>query len=118
MNTVKSRDEVNDLLEKIKERIKRSGLLFLNHRHGNAQTLAALEITIAEQRNIIEHLVAEDYCGGPEPDRKYPWKYVALFGKTHKGVELYIKFSVGIGGTAVVCLSFHEALAPMTYHFK
>ena len=110
--------EANALLEEIKEAIEKSGLLFLNHRPSNAQTLAELEITPEMQRQIIDNLCAADYCGGPEEDRKYPWKYVALFGKEYNGIELYIKFSVGIEGTAVVCLSFHRARSPMVYQFK
>jgi len=41
-----------------------------------------------------------------------------VFGVDYEGVELYIKFSIGITGTPVVCLSLHEAESPMRYQFK
>jgi len=110
--------EAEDLLREIKLRIHEDGILFMNQRIKNAQTLADLGIVAAKQREIIEDLKAEDYYKGPDPDEKYPWKLVAVFGVDYEGVELYIKFSIGVTGTAVVCLSFHEAGSPMKYQFK
>jgi hypothetical protein len=118
MNQVKTRTEADALLKEIKERIKISGLLVLNDRPNNAQTLADLDITPQMQKEIINSLSTADYCAGPAEDHKYPWKWVALFGKKYNGIELYIKFSVGIEGTAVTCLSFHKAGSPMEYQFK
>lgn len=118
MKRVKLQEEAELLLGEIRKRINTCGLLFMNHRRSNAQTLADLDITVADQRKIIDHLTVADYCGGPEEDEKYPWKYIALFGKEYKGVELYIKLSVGLEGTAVVCISFHEVAYPMIYQFK
>jgi len=110
--------QAEELLHEIKIKIKKYGLLFMNQRIKNAQTLADLGILEATQREIIESLKAEDYYKGPDPDEKYPWKLVAVFGVDYEGVELYIKFSIGITGTPVVCLSFHEAESPMRYQFK
>lgn len=105
-------------MQEIKSQIKEHGLLFMNQRVKNVQTLADLGILEATQREIIENLKAEDYYKGPDPDEKYPWKIVAVFGVEYVGVELYIKFSMGVTGTPVVCLSFHEAGRPMRYQFK
>src|SRR5882757_2254738 len=105
--------EAADLLREIKSRIHKDGLSFMNQRTKNAQTLADLGIVASQQREIIENLTAEDYYKGPDPDEKYPWKLVAVFGTDYEGVELYIKFSIGETGAPVVCLSFHEAQSPM-----
>ena len=110
--------ELASLLEDLKARIQRDGLLFMNNRLKNAQTLSDLEITTRQQHEIINSIEAMDYCGGPASDEKYPWKSVSVFGKVFRGVELYIKFSVGITGTPVVCLSFHEPATSMVYQFK
>jgi hypothetical protein len=118
MKRMTALQDVEDLLGEIKERIVSDGLLYMNKLAKNAQTLADLGITSQRQREIIDSIVPEDYCGGPDPDEKYPWKFVAVFGKDIGGTELYIKFSVGMTGTPVVCLSFHEADYPMPYQFK
>lgn len=110
--------EAEELLQKIKNQIQKNGILFMNQRIKNAQTLADLGILAATQREIIDNLKAEDYYGGPDKDEKYPWKEVAVFGADYKGVELYIKFSIGDNVTPVVCLSFHEAGSPMRFKFK
>jgi hypothetical protein len=118
MKKITTLAEAEDLLLEIKVLIRESGILFMNQRIKNAQTLADLGILEATQRQIIENLIAQDYYGGPEPDEKYPWKAVAVFGVDYQGVELYIKFSIGKTGTPVVCLSFHEADILMGYQFK
>ncbi len=111
-------EETEALIKEIKGKIRTSGLLIMNHRKSNAQTLAELNISPCMQREIIENLGIEDYCGGPEKDRKYAWKWVAFFGKEFEGVELYIKLSIGSENEAVICMSFHQAVTPMRYQFK
>jgi hypothetical protein len=118
MKKVTSVEEAADLLRDIRERIRQFNILFMNGRVKNSQTLMNLGIMAAEQKEIISRLQAKNYCGGPDPDEKYPWKSVSVFGTIFRGVELYIKFSVGEEGTPVVCLSFHESDRPMFYPFK
>ena len=118
MEKLRTESEASALLEEIKQRIRDFGLLFMNGRSHNAQTLANLEISPIIQRQIIDNLCSSDFAGGPGEDHKYAWKYITVFGKDYKGVELYIKFSVGENGTAVVCLSFHQAERPIRYQFK
>ena len=118
MKVLSTFQAVENLLGEIKKRIAEDGLLYMNSRSKNAQTLADLGLTAQEQKGIIDSIKPEDYCGGPEPDDKYQWKYVAVFGKVVDGIELYIKFSIGVPGTPIVCLSFHEADGPMFYKFK
>jgi hypothetical protein len=110
--------EAGNLLQEIQAQIHQNGLIFMNGRNKNRQTLADLGITATQQKEIIDQLQPEDYCGGPDPDEKYAWKSVSVFGTIFRGAELYIKFSVGMYNTPVVCLSFHEAERPMTYQFK
>jgi hypothetical protein len=118
MKKIATLAEAEELLHKIKVQIQKEGILFMNRRHKNAQTLADFGILEATQREIIDNLKAEDYYGGPDPDEKYSWKVVAVFGTDYEGVKLYIKFSIGATGTPVVCLSFHEAGSPMRFQFK
>jgi hypothetical protein len=106
------------LLTEIKELIARNGIIYLSGRPNNAQTLLNLGITTNIRRSIVDSLGAIDYCSGPEPDRKFPNKSVAIFGKSFGGTELYIKFSYDQSGNPVVCISFHEADRPMSYQFK
>jgi hypothetical protein len=118
MKKVTAIADAEDLLYEIQEQIRLHGILFVNGRYKNRQTLASLGIVAAQQREIIDRLQPDDYCGGPDQDEKYPWKSVSVFGTTFRGQELYIKFSVGMDNTPVVCLSFHEAERPMNYQFK
>ncbi len=90
----------------------------MNSRSKNAQCLADLGITPSIQRTIINNLVAEDYCSGPDADEKFPWKEIGVFGATYNGTTLYIKFSIGEFVAPVVRLSFHEAEHPMRFKFK
>lgn len=118
MHLVREKSSAAELLREIKEKIAKDKLVFLNGRPNNAQTIADLGIAPREQTEIIKSLSVTDYCGEPEPDHKYPWKMVALFGKAYKGKELYIKLSIGVEGAPVTCLSFHEANAKMEYPFR
>jgi hypothetical protein len=118
MKKITSVEEAERLLLEIKQKIRKNGLLFLRNKEKNCQTLARLGIMAIRVREIIDGLQAKDYYEGPDPDEKYPSKWISIFGVTFQGTELYIKFSVGEDDTPVVCLSFHEAERPMTYQFK
>lgn len=117
MNQVATEKEAEVLLLEIKRLIRTNKLLFVNGRPDNVQTLARLGITASYRTTIIDSLTARDYYGGPEPDVKYPWKTVAVFGKKYNGIELYIKFSYDLTNP-VICISFHEAKHAMRYQFK
>ena len=41
-----------------------------------------------------------------------------VFGKLIKNHEIYIKISLGIEGSSVICISFHLAEYKMTYPLK
>ncbi|SDE88766.1 type II toxin-antitoxin system MqsR family toxin [Chitinophaga filiformis] len=118
MQPVKTVEDATALLKDIKKIIATNKIWFNNRSAKNTQSLANLGITVAMQIEIIKDLAPTDYYCGPEPDEKYPDRAVAVFGYDFRGTELYIKFSIGLDGTAVVCLSFHESEYPMQYPFN
>jgi hypothetical protein len=118
MRVLRTLQEAEAFLSQIKDRIAEDGIVYTNGRGKNEQSLADLGISRRIQRQIIDSLQADDYCKGPEPDEKFNWKQVGVFGAVFNGADLYIKFSIGLDGTPVVCLSFHESEYPMRYQFK
>jgi hypothetical protein len=117
MKKIVTVEDAKRLLLEIQLKIRKNRLLFLKTRK-NCRTLAKLGIMANRVGEIIDELEGIDYCSGPYPDEKYPWKSVSIFGTTFRGIDLYIKLSVGKGANAVVCLSFHEPEWPMTFKFK
>jgi hypothetical protein len=117
MSNCGTRQEASDFLDEIKRQISTTGLGFMNSRIDNKNTRSDLGLDVNIQKEIINNLTADNYCSGPEPDEKYKWKMVGVFGTTYNGVELYIKLSIGEATEKVICLSFHEAKFPMRYKF-
>lgn len=114
---IKTEQDAKELLTYIQTLIRKNNYVFLN-RPINTQTLLALNITDAARvREVIFDLEAHDYCSGPEDDKDFPGKQVAIFGYDYKGTELYIKFSFGMDERPVIVVSFHEAEYPMEYPF-
>jgi hypothetical protein len=114
---MKSKQEVEKFLEEI--RIKyASGVLslfYLNDRVKNVRALLDLEIPPDQRTEIIMKLKPEDFYRIEEG--KYLEQYeMYSFGKTVKGIEVYIKIS--ITDRNVVCISFHEAEFIIDYPFK
>lgn len=70
------------------------------------------------RREIIETLRVGDYSEGPLDDRLYGMASMWVFGKMYKNVEIYIKISMGMPGSQVICISFHPAEYPIRYPFK
>jgi hypothetical protein len=85
MYQVSKLEEAALFLKEIKALIASSGIIFMNGRAKNTQSLANLGISLAIQKEIINDLIATDYCGGPEQDEKYNWKVVAVFGYNYFG---------------------------------
>jgi hypothetical protein len=117
MKKIATVEDAKGLLLEIQLKIRKNGLLFLKTRK-NCQTLDKLGIMANRVTEIFDGLEATDYCSGPYPDVKYPWKTVSIFGTRIREIDLYIKLSVGKGAKPVVCLSFHEPEWPMTFQFK
>ena len=114
---MKTRQEVERFLEEIKVKVSTGvlTLLYLNNREKNARTLLELEMPPNNRTDIIMKLKPEDFYRVEEG--KYLEQYdMYSFGKTVKGMEVYIKIS--ITEENVVCISFHEAEYPIDYAFK
>lgn len=93
-------------------------VLFRDERGKNTQTLIDLELRPIERKAILESLETKDYCEGPLEDKLYGSSEMWIFGKTIKNRVVYIKISMGITGSSVVCISFHLAEYKMRFPFK
>jgi len=94
------------------------GIIFRDDRGKNTQTLFDLEITKDYRNNILKSLVIEDYSEGPKDEKLYGNTPMWVFGKKVKGKEIYIKISMGMAGSNVICISFHIAEHKLSYPFK
>jgi hypothetical protein len=113
-----SEQEVEIYLNELKVKINIFGILFLDDRSKNQQTLHDLEISPAKRYEIINSLKVEDYSQGPLEDKMHGILPLWVFGKQVKKKEVYIKVSMGIENNSAVCISFHIAGHPMNYPFK
>lgn len=113
-----SKLEVEKYLKELKVKMEIFGILFLDDRGKNQQTLHDLEISPAKRKEIISSLTVEDYSQGPLDDKMRGILPMWVFGKQVKKKEVYIKVSLGIEDNAAVCISFHIAERPMNYSFK
>ena len=113
-----SKQEVETYLKELKVKIKIFGMLFLDGRGKNQQTLHDLEISPAKRKEIIGSLKAEDYSQGPLDEKMHGILPMWVFGKQVKKKEVYIKVSMGIENNRAVCISFHIAEHPLNFPFK
>jgi hypothetical protein len=115
---MKDKDAVKHFLKEFKEKKKIWSVLFRDDRDKNFKTLIKLEITPVDREKVLEGLVVTDYCEGPIEDKLYGGADMWVFGRQVKGHEIYIKISLGMPGSQVICISFHIAEHPMSYPFK
>lgn len=94
------------------------GIVFRDDRGKNTQTLLDLEITKAERYRMLTALKVSDYAEGPNKDTLNNGADMWVFGKTIKGKEVYIKITMGICNSQVICISFHVALYQMNYPYS
>ena len=113
-----SKQEVETYLKELKVKMEIFGILFLDDRGKNQQTLHDLEISPAKRKEIISSLRVEDYSQGPLEEKMRGILPMWVFGKQVKKKEVYIKVSMGIENCGAVCISFHIAEHPMNYPFK
>ena len=113
-----SKQEVETYLKELKVKIDIFGILFLDDRGKNQQTLHDLEISPAKRKEIILSLKLEDYSQGPLEEKMRGLLSMWVFGKQVKKNEVYIKVSMGIENGSAVCISFHKAERAMNYPFK
>ncbi len=111
--------EVEQFLTDFKVKMKVFQILFRDERMKNTQSLLLLEMTPDARKKIIESLSYEDYSEGPLNDTLYGIASTWVFGKNvKKGIEIYIKISMGRPQDRVICISFHPSKHPMQYPFK
>ena len=113
-----SKQEVETYLKELKVKMDIFGILFLDDRGKNQQTLHDLEISPAKRKEIISSLKAEDYSQGPLDEKMRGILPMWVFGKQVNKKAVYIKVSMGIENNGAVCISFHIAEHPMNYPFK
>lgn len=111
-------DEVQAFLHDFQMKFKVWGIIFRDDRGKNAQALLNLDIAPIERERILHELQVKDYCEGPKEEMLYGGSKMWVFGRTIKGVEVYIKITLGLAGKSVICISFHEAAYAMKYPLK
>lgn len=110
--------EVETFLEGFKQKMRIWDVLFRDDRGKNLQTLLELEIRPIERKLILEQLEVEDYAEGPLNDDLYLGSQMWVFGRMVRKKEVYIKITMGVAGSATICISFHIAEFKMSYPFK
>lgn len=113
-----TKEQVEDFLKQLKEKIKVFDIIFRDDRGKNLQALATLEITPTYRKQVILNIEPEDYSEGPIVDTLNKMGEMWVFGKDVKGHEVYIKITLGYPNRSTICISFHIAEHPMTYPFK
>lgn len=110
--------EVASFLKDFKEKMKFWDVLFRDDRGKNANALVELELRPIDRKTILEALDTKDYSEGPLTEKLYGGADMWVFGKTVKKKEVYIKITMGIWGSSVICISFHLAQQKMHYPLK
>ena len=113
-----TKEQVEDFLKRLKEKIKVFDIIFRDDRGKNLQTLATLEITPTYRKKVILNIEPEDYSEGPIVDTLNKMGEMWVFGKDVKGHEVYIKITMGLPNSSTICISFHIAEHKMNYPFK
>lgn len=113
-----SETAVATFLKDFKEKMKFWDVLFRDDRGKNAQALVDLELRPIERKAILEALETKDYSEGPIEEKLYAGTDMWVFGKTIKKKEVYIKITMGIMNSGVICISFHLAQHKMNYPLK
>ncbi len=113
-----SKQDVEYYLRELKVKMKVFGIIFMDDRGKNQQTLLDLEISPSKREEIIFSLAVEDYSSGPLEEKMHGLLPMWVFGKQFRNQEVYIKVSMGVSNNVAVCISFHCAEHLMHYPFK
>jgi hypothetical protein len=113
-----SKQDVEKYLKELRVKTEVFGILFLDDRGKNQQTLHDLEISPDRRKEIIANLRPENYCEGPLEEKMRGILPMWVFGNEVKQKEIYIKVSMGLENNCAVCISFHIAEHPMKYPYK
>lgn len=119
MSDKETKKELQSFLRRLRVKIDVFGIIYLDRRPKNIETLAALELTPKQRDEIIQNLTVEDYYKGPRKedfhsDDAQMWE----FGKQVNDEEVYIKITLGRTSSSAICISFHIAERPIQYPFK
>ena len=112
-----TKEQVEDFLKRLKEKIKVFDIIFRDDRGKNLQTLATLEITPIYRKQVVLSIEPEDYVEGPIVDTLNKMGEMWVFGKNVKGQEVYIKITLGLPNSSTICISFHIAEHPLNHPF-
>lgn len=112
-----TKDDVRKFLKEFKEKKGFWGILYRDDRGKNLQALADLEIKASDRSKVIDSLEELDFVETVE-DKLNKGGLMWVFGKMLKKKELYIKITMGVAGTSVICISFHIAEHVLHYPFK
>lgn len=113
-----TKDEVECFLLQLKDKIRIFDVAF-RPRDKNIAALAEIDILPIERIEYLNKLTTNNYYTGPNQDTHDTYKPEYYeFGIEIKGLEVYIKISLGLTNKAVDCMSFHIAERPITYPFK
>ena len=113
-----TKEQVEEFLKRLKEKIKVFDIIFRDDRQKNLQTLATLEISPTYRKQVVMNIEAEDYVEGPIVDTINKVGEMWVFGKNVKGQDVYIKITLGLPSCSTICISFHIAEHKMNYPFK
>ncbi|HWK04368.1 MAG TPA: hypothetical protein VNS58_12085 [Puia sp.] len=104
-----TKEEVQSFLLEFHQKMKIWEIRCKDDREKNTQALLSLDINSIQRKKVIEELSVADYSEGPLPDSLNASAPLWVFGKTVKGIMVYIKISIGKPNSQVKCISFHEA---------
>ncbi len=113
-----TKQEVENYLNDFKVKMQIFGILFLDDRGKNQQTLHDLEISPTKRKEIIASLKVDDYSEGPLEEKMRGILPMWVFGKKVNKKEVYIKISMGLENNSAVCISFHIAERSINYPLK
>lgn len=110
-----TRDQVEAFLRNLRDKVRLNDVAF-RPRDKNLKFLADIDLVPIERIEYLKKLTYENYKSGPNKDTHEKGKPDFWeFGIQIKGVEAYIKVSMGLPNKRVDCMSFHEAEISITY---
>jgi len=86
-----TQQDVSTFLKDFQLKLGIWGIIYLDKRPKNAQTLASLEISPTERATVIRTLSVEDYSEGPIEDIIYKGKDLWVFGNELKTKKYILK---------------------------
>lgn len=113
-----TKEQVEVFLKEMRVKIKTFDIAF-RPRDKNLDLLAVLDIVPVARLDFLNNLSSENYYTGPNKDTfdiQKPDYYE--FGISIKGIEVYIKISLGLPNKMVDCMSFHKVERIINYPLK